>query len=142
MFLFCTNKYLRTIKIQLMNRTQLLKSDLKKAVNQLESVLKLNNVEDVYKAGCIQYFEFCFELAWKLMQQILFEDGVECNSPKSCIKSTFKLKYIANEDNWLEMLHDRNIMSHTYDASEALNVFNSLNKYLLEFQNLLIRIPS
>jgi len=40
--------------------------DLAKAVGQLEQALSVPADSDVVQAGCIQYFEFCFELAWRV----------------------------------------------------------------------------
>ncbi|MFO7446729.1 MAG: HI0074 family nucleotidyltransferase substrate-binding subunit [Ignavibacteriaceae bacterium] len=118
----------------------MLKEYLNKVVLQLSAAL--NNVadNDVYKAGCIQYFEFCFEISWKYLQQILLDEGIKCNSPKSCIRSAYKINLINNEEVWLDMLNDRNIMSHTYDAGDAMEIFGRLKIYQPEFQNLLTQI--
>jgi hypothetical protein len=35
------------------------------ALKSLTNVLQSPAQNDLEKAGCIQYFEFCFELAWK-----------------------------------------------------------------------------
>ena len=44
-------------------KAELLIADLQAALARLEEALKLDSELDVYKAGCIQYFEFTFELA-------------------------------------------------------------------------------
>ena len=36
-------------------------------------------------------------------------------SPKMVLKEAFKTKYIDNIELWLEMIDDRNLLSHTYD---------------------------
>lgn len=40
----------------------------------------------MYLDATIQRFEFCFELAWKLMKTVLEYEGIEANSPRSCIR--------------------------------------------------------
>lgn len=38
----------------------------------------------------IQHFEFCFELAWKVIQEKSRAEWLDCYSPKSCMKLAFK----------------------------------------------------
>ncbi|NCD34904.1 MAG: DUF86 domain-containing protein [Spartobacteria bacterium] len=105
-------------------------ADLDRALKQLESALRVPADNDVFKAGCIQYFEFCFELAWKTMKSIASDQGVgECNSPKSSLKFAFKSGWIDNEVVWLDMLKARNKMSHTYNASSAMEIYDRLSDY-------------
>ena len=40
-------------------------NDFKQSLGQLQAALSHPADDDVVKAGCIQYFEFTFELAWK-----------------------------------------------------------------------------
>ena len=46
-------------------KVELLRKDFARALGQLQSALQVPATSDLLKAGCIQYFEFCFELAWK-----------------------------------------------------------------------------
>ena len=57
-------------------------ADFESAVEQLESALAEPAGKDVIKAGCIQYFEFSFELAWKSIKVVSGELGQDCVSPK------------------------------------------------------------
>ena len=106
-------------------------NDFKLALLQLDDALKLPVENDVIKAGCIQYFEFSFELAWKTVKRFAEDEGMaECNTPKSALKAAFACRWIDDEDVWLDMLMSRNRMSHTYSASSALVVFDKLFAYL------------
>ncbi|MCX8086486.1 MAG: nucleotidyltransferase substrate binding protein [Rhodocyclaceae bacterium] len=105
--------------------------DFAKANLRLEEALALPADSDVVKAGCIQYFEFCFELAWKASKAALEEHGlIDCASPKSCLRQAFAQGWINDETIWLEMLEARNRMSHTYDAARALEIFQALPRFL------------
>jgi nucleotidyltransferase substrate binding protein (TIGR01987 family) len=106
--------------------SRLLLSDLGQALEQLRAALRIPADHDVIKAGCIQYFEFCFELAWKSIRSVAGEAGQLVNSPKAALKQAFANGWIDAEDLWLEMLEARNRMSHTYDAREALEVHGRL----------------
>ena len=72
--------------------------------------------------GVIQRFEFTFELAWKLLKAWLWHQGIECRSPRSCIKGAFQQGLIRDGDGWIVMLEDRNRTSHLYDATDAASV--------------------
>jgi len=118
--------------------------DFAKAVVQLEQALSIPADSDVVRAGCIQYFEFCFELAWKSIKALAIEQGLpDCTSPKSCLRQAFAQRWIDDESLWLDMLLARNRMSHTYDVHYALRVYESLQeKYLPQFQLLLTRLQT
>jgi nucleotidyltransferase substrate binding protein (TIGR01987 family) len=112
-------------------------NDFKKALNQLQGALNMPAENDVIKAGCIQYFEFSFELAWKTIKRIAEEEGLaDCNSPKSALKAAFSNGWIADEDIWLDMLSSRNKMSHTYSAEDAIDIFEKLSGYAEAMQRL------
>lgn len=113
-------------------------NDLKNALLQFKDALTLPVENDVIKAGCIQYFEFSFELAWKTIKRFAEEEGLtDCNSPKSALKTAFGTGWIENEEVWLEMLLSRNKMSHTYSAADALDIFDKLPDYAEAMQHLM-----
>ncbi|MCF7817578.1 MAG: nucleotidyltransferase substrate binding protein [Kiritimatiellales bacterium] len=123
--------------------SNILLKDLATAVEQLDDALAMNADNDVLKAGCIQYFEFCFELAWKTVKRLAEEDGQnDCSSPKAALKQAFANGWITEEEIWLNMLSARNRMSHTYNAKDALSVFDSLPGYLSALKTLLIEFKN
>ncbi|MDP2240465.1 MAG: nucleotidyltransferase substrate binding protein [Burkholderiales bacterium] len=116
-------------------------ADYETALSQLESALSVPADSDLIKAGCIQYFEFSFELAWKSIKLASLSQGLpECASPKACLKQAFSLGWISDEETWLEMLEARNRMSHTYNAKHALAVYDRLSHFLPEQKLLLMRL--
>ena len=99
------------------------------AIVRLREVLKAPE-SDVSRDAAIQRFEFCFELAWKCIQERARGEGLDCQSPKGCLRVAFKTSWIENEQGWLAMLQDRNRTSHTYDEDLARAVFQRLPNYL------------
>ena len=111
--------------------------DFQKALGQLQDALRYPADNDVLKAGCIQYFEFTFELAWKTVKRTAEDEGLaECNSPKAALKAAFSNGWVQEEEVWLDMLSARNKMSHTYSAADALHVFDKLPAYARALQEL------
>jgi len=103
---------------------------LGEAVARLAEALSTPASSDLLRAGCIQYFEFCFELAWKAIKSEAADQGVECNSPKACLRQAYTLGWIDEEEVWLAMLAARNQMSHTYSSKDALAVYDQLAAFL------------
>ena len=117
--------------------------DLRRAVGQLDAALKLPATHDVTKAGCIQYFEFCFELAWKTIKCIADDQGVQdCASRKAALKYAFRSGWLDDESVWLDMLAARNRMAHTYSAADALTVYTKLSEYHVALKQLTERLQT
>lgn len=101
--------------------------EYEKAVAKLEAALKKDAAtDDLYLDGVIQRFEFCFELAWKLMKAYLAYDGIEANSPRASIREGFVAGLITDAEAWLDMLEKRNLSSHTYDEKTALDIYEHI----------------
>ena len=121
----------------------LLLNGFEQALKSLTEALATPAQSDLEKAGCIQYFEFCFELAWKSIRIVALNQGFgDCSSPKACLKQAFALRWLGHEEIWLDMLAARNRMSHTYNAADALKAYNSLEAYGQEMGSLLAALKT
>lgn len=101
----------------------------KTAITRLRDVMALPET-DVSRDAAIQRFEFCFELAWKAIQERARDEGLDCQTPRSCLTLAFKASWVVDEREWLAMLADRNQTSHTYDEALAKAVYGRLRGYL------------
>lgn len=103
------------------------------ALTRLKEAIDLyeNHENPVLLDGTIQRFEFCVELGWKLLKEYLeFEKMGEFASPRAAIKESFSIGLIDNAEQWLDMLDDRNLTSHTYDEQIAKEIYrNIITKY-------------
>ncbi len=109
------------IKIQLFENAL---NKLKESVNECKTELE--------RDGVIQRFEFTIELLWKTLKTILEYQGVECFSPRNCIKEAFKANIIEDDEIFLDMLEDRNLSSHIYDEHTAKEIFNRIKSVYVE----------
>ena len=65
-------------------------------------------------------FSITFDLAWKVMKDILIKHyaiiGFVTGSPKDVLREAFKANLIGDDD-WMEMLKVRNELTHDYDGA-------------------------
>lgn len=75
--------------------------------------------------GLVGLYEVCFEQSWKLMKEILEENGFEegaTGSPKTVLKTAYKAGMIHDEALWLSALQERNNVAHSYNENIALGI--------------------
>ena len=65
--------------------------DYIKALDRLKDALSKDFTKsDIILDGSIQRFEFTFELAWKLLRDILDYKGIKANNPRDAIKESYR----------------------------------------------------
>jgi hypothetical protein len=61
--------------------------NFKKAFNQLSVAVGKEDLSDLEKAGCIQFYEFTFELAWKTLHDYLKSQNVDVKFPRDTTRN-------------------------------------------------------
>ncbi len=88
-------------------------------------------------SGIIDKFFIQFELAWKLLKELLLHEGVAAartGSPREIIKEAYRYYHSIDENTWLSMLAQRNNLPHIYDKNAAKALMHKiLNTYLAAF---------
>jgi len=102
--------------------------DLKNSIARLQEAISLEKTE-IVRDSAIKRFELCFDLAWKCIKSFARREGIECNSPRSCLKVAFQLNLISYDENWLKMLDDRNLTAHIYKEKYAEEIYSRLSLY-------------
>ncbi|MBI2437022.1 MAG: nucleotidyltransferase substrate binding protein [Candidatus Magasanikbacteria bacterium] len=115
--------------------------DYHNALTRLEEILSIFKT-DITRDSAIKRFELCFDLAWKLMKHRARYEGIECNSPRACIKAGFQIGMIDEDVAWLDMIEDRNKSVHVYDEQLAEEVYHTLSDHLIQFQKLFQKIKN
>ncbi len=103
-------------------------------------VEELNELE---REGAIQRFEYTFQLAWLTLKDRLEHGGIIVAdvTPRNVIRGAYTAKLIDDAEVWIDMLVDRNLMSHTYDfARFEATLENVRNRYLAILGNLYERL--
>jgi len=90
-------------------------------------------IADSVKSGRVQKFEFCIELMWKTLKVYLWEiNGIDSKSPKLVIKDIYGLDMFSPEEyeRVMEMLDDRNKLSHIYNKEQFEKIYQRIIKTL------------
>ena len=85
----------------------------------------LASEDKIYRMGVLVQFRRTFELAWKALQQVMRDHGVEgaeTGSPREILQLGYKVGFIDDETAWLTMLKKRNQATHEYDEDELEEV--------------------
>jgi len=115
------------------------KSDLLLAIGKLEkALLRLKGAteqaeDDLEKDGTIQRFEFTVELLWKTFKIVLQYNGIDCSSPRNCVKEAFKNGFLEDDEVILDMLEDRNKSSHIYDEQVSEEIFQRVKNVYVTY---------
>ena len=115
-------------------------AQFERALETLKKAM-LPNPTDLEIDGAIQRFEYCFELAWKVMKICLEQNGTtDIPGPKIAIRKGFVAGFVDDESEWISILRDRNLTVHTYDEKTAREIFQRLPGHLNAFGKLLDQI--
>ena len=83
----------------------------------------VDDLSELELEGLVQRFEYTFELAWKVLQDLLLYKGYEFMlGPNGTLKQAFEDGLITNHDNWRKMAKSRNTLSHIYDEEEVMPI--------------------
>ena len=98
-----------------------------KACSRLVAVTEadrfMDDLSELEIEGLVQRFEYTFELAWKVLQDLLIYKGYEfMMGPNGTLKMSFDDGLIADHDGWRKMAKSRNTLSHVYDEEEVLPI--------------------
>lgn len=77
---------------------------------------------EIYRTGVLGQFNLTFELAWKALQEVLREHGVEeaqTGSPREILQLGYKFGFVEDSAVWIMMLKERNNSVHIYDEEKA-----------------------
>lgn len=100
------------------------------ALRNLSNALSITQPSDLERDGTIQRFEYCYEIAWKLAQRVLKENGVIAEYPKSVFRELGRLGWIQNVEEWIEFQQSRNETSHEYGVKYAVASYKLAQTFL------------
>lgn len=95
--------------------------NLERAVANLATTLACGVSTIVEIAATVKMFELAYELAWKSLKASLDREGQPTQGPRDVIRTAWRLNVltIGTEQDWLDIIKDRNETVHTYDEAFA-----------------------
>lgn len=117
--------------------------NLEKAFFSMKIWKKIKNPSQIEKQWIVQWFEFTFELSLKTLKDFLEYEWFIEKTPRETIKEWFKIWIIDDWKIWIDMLKNRNELSHIYDeqmADKSCLLINSI--YFDEIEKLYIFLKS
>lgn len=116
--------------------------DFDQTLSRLAEGLALDSDSSIVVDGCIQRFEFTYELSWNTMKAYLEYQGLpDLGTPRDVIRESYRIGLIEDGDAWLDMMTDRNLTSHVYDEVMARDIYDKIrNKHWRSLSALLERL--
>lgn len=116
-----------------------LHADLAQAIERLKEALSLPPTR-IHKDATIQRFEFCFELAWKLLQAVIRYKSIDVYGPRDSIRIAARLSLITDPEEWMNLLDARNITVHVYKELAADKTYEKVHLLVPLVEHLLTTI--
>lgn len=118
-------------------KSEILKRDFSEILHRWKAALDEGNGDlDLARDSAILRFELTYEVAWKLLQVLLRDEGYEVRSPKQAFQEAFTLGWITDEEIWAEIIDARSMAVHVYREQYAKQLFQKLSRYYTAFQAL------
>lgn len=121
-------------------------SEFRKALTTLQTAVSLfkqaktgSEESKAFRDACIQRFEYCIEMSWKVSMKIL---GSSTVAAKPAIREMARSNLIQDPELWLSFIDARNNTSHSYEEDVAIKVFQSIEQFLIEAPKLLERLET
>ena len=87
----------------------------------------INN--ELERDGCIQRFEYCYELAWKMLKRFLKAKEIEVHGSRETFREAAVVGYISDPEKWFDFIEMRNLTVHTYNVDVAKKIFEELDDF-------------
>jgi len=92
-------------------------------LDQLETFFQPPELNERERQGLIKAFEYCFELGWNTLRDLLMAEGnADLIGSRDTLRLAFRVGLIRDGESWLRMVQDRNLTSNTYNRVTAEQV--------------------
>jgi nucleotidyltransferase substrate binding protein (TIGR01987 family) len=105
------------------------------------------DLKDTVRAGVIQNFEVAYEQCWKFIQRWIrgnrtSEDADHPRTRKELFRMAARYALIADPLPWFDYGDARNLTSRTYNEAQAMSVYETAERFIVDAKALLTRLES
>ena len=113
-------------------------SNFSRALDLLDGFFEPPELNKREQQGLIKAFEYCFELGWNSLRDLLRSQGnATLLGSRDTLREAFRLGLIGDGEGWMLMIQDRNLTSHTYNKATAEVIAGNIpDRYRPCFQQL------
>lgn len=120
---------------------------LKIAFLKLKEFVETDEGTEKDRGAIINAYQYTFELWWKTLQKYLQQKEIlEELGPSSTIRTAIQYEFIEDKQEFMDMLRDRNLITHTYKEDTASYIYERiknvyvylLQKFIKEFDKKII----
>jgi nucleotidyltransferase substrate binding protein (TIGR01987 family) len=112
------------------------------ALDQLEGFFEPPALNEREQQGLIKAFEYCFELGWSTLRDLLLAEGnADLLGSRDTLRLAFSRGLIDDGEAWMRMIQDRNLTSHSYLPC-FLKLRQRLEQRIVEQQQIAEQQPS
>jgi len=104
-----------------------------RALEQLEGFFEPPELNAREEQGLIKAFEYTFELAWNSLRDLLKSEGnADLVGSRDTLREAYRVGLISDGTTWMAMIQDRNLTSHTYNRTTAIQIATNIREGYLE----------
>lgn len=119
----------------------------KTAYSKLKEFVDTDNGTEKDRGAIINAYQYTFELWWKTLQKYLQQkEIIEELGPSSTIRTAIQYEFIEDKQEYMDLLRDRNLITHTYKEDTANYIYQRikdiyvklLGEFIKEFDNKIV----
>lgn len=113
------------------------------AVARLEEAFSKPPSNDLERDGCVQRFEYTYELAWKMMRRHMMVIGLgdmELMGRRELFREAARRGLIDDPERWFDFQKARNLTSHNYDEHKAAAAYTVALGFVSDARKLLEKL--
>ena len=105
----------------------------KTAYLKLKEFIETDEGTEKDRGAIINAYQYTFELWWKTLQKYLQQrEIIEELGPSSTIRTAIQYEFIDDKQEYMDLLRDRNLITHTYKEDTANYIYQRIKNIYVE----------